>query len=146
MEKNPLWIGRAINSVSRRSLGGQLGGRDDASLQGLIQKIDDGKCTFVRGEWGGFFRLLPEKRHFFGKDLTFPIEATNSDIRHLLARFKRQSKVTSRSLDRIERSLLLFHYFQDYPENLEPIITSFISFFSYLSRLLECIGLSSVLK
>ena len=33
-------------------------------------------------EGGGFFRCLPENRHFYGKDLTFPIEATNSDIRH----------------------------------------------------------------
>ncbi|WP_410519711.1 IS1 family transposase [Candidatus Cyrtobacter comes] len=92
--------------------------------------MDDGKCTFVTDEWGGFFRPLPENRHFFGKDLTFPIEGTNSDIRHRLARFKRKSKVTSRSLDMIERSLLLFHFFQDYPQNLEPLIHSFLSFFS----------------
>ena len=129
-KKKPLWIWRGINGVSRRALGWQLGGRDDASLQGLIQKIDDGKCIFVTDEWGGFFRILTEKRHFFGKDLTFPIESTNSDIRHRLARFKRKSKVTSRSLDMVERSLLLFHFFQDYPQNLQPLIHSFLSFFS----------------
>ena len=33
--------------------------------RGLIQKIDDGKCTFVTDEWGGFFRLFPEKSTLF---------------------------------------------------------------------------------
>jgi IS1 family transposase len=58
----------------------------------LFKKIDDGKCSFVTDEWSGYFRLLPEKRHFFGKDLTFPIEADNSDIHRRLARFKRKNK------------------------------------------------------
>ncbi|MBN9565217.1 MAG: IS1 family transposase, partial [Alphaproteobacteria bacterium] len=52
----------------------------------------------MTAEWPGFFRLLPEERHFYGKDLTFPIEATNSDIRHRLARFTRRTKASSRSL------------------------------------------------
>lgn len=30
-----------------------------------------------------------EERHFYGKELTFPIESRNSDIRHHLARFTR---------------------------------------------------------
>ena len=129
MEKNTLWIWRAIDGVSRRALGWKLGNRSDASLQPLINQVDDGKCDFVTDEWGGFFRLLPEIRHFFGKDLTFPIESTNSDIRHRLARFKRKSKASSHSIDMIHRSLLVFHYFQDYPENLEPLINKFLSFF-----------------
>jgi IS1 family transposase len=73
---------------------------------------------------------LPENRHFWGKDLTFPIEGTNSDIRHRLVRFKRKTKASSRSLDMVNRSLLLFRYFQDYSENLEEWITGFLAFFS----------------
>ena len=61
----------------------------DTDLKKLIDQSD---CDFVTDEWGGFFRCLPENRHFYGKDLTFPIEATNSDIRHRLARFKRRTK------------------------------------------------------
>ena len=51
-------------------------------LQRLIDRVDDGECVFVTDEWAGFYRLLPEDRHFPGKDLTFPIKASNSDIRN----------------------------------------------------------------
>jgi IS1 family transposase len=82
-------------------------------------------------KWGGgFFRILLENRHFSGKDLTFPIEGTNSDICHRLARVKRKTKASSRSLDMVNRFLVLFHYFQDYPENSETWITGFLMFFS----------------
>lgn len=120
----------AIDGASRRAIGWRLGNRSDASLRPLVKQVDNSACNFVTDEWGGFFRLLPEIRHFFGKDLTFPIEATNSDIRHRLARFKRKTKASSRSVDMVNRSLLMFHYFQDYPENLEPMIRKFLSFFS----------------
>jgi insertion element IS1 protein InsB len=128
-KKNPLWVWRAIDGIVLRSLGWVLGDRSDASLHTLVQKIDTGTCAFMTDEWGGFFRILPENRHFWGKDLTFPIEGTNSDIRHRLARFKRKTKASSRSLDMVNRSLLLFHYFQDYPQNLESWITNFLAFF-----------------
>ena len=128
-KKNPIWIWRAINGISRRATEPHFGSRSDADLKKLVEMVDDGTCEFVTDGWGGFFRLLPPERHFFGKDLTFPIEATNSDIRHRLARFKRKTKASSRSLDMVGRSLLLFHYFQDYPSNIEPLLNSFLSFF-----------------
>jgi insertion element IS1 protein InsB len=72
---------------------------------------------------------LPEDRHFFGKDLTYVIEQTNSDIRHRLARFKRKTKASSRSISMVHASLKLFHYFQDNPENVSEFTNSFSSFF-----------------
>ena len=107
-----------------------MGNRSDASLKELIHLIDDRKCIFITDEWEGFFRVLPEDRHFFGKDLTFVIESTNSDIRHRLARFKRRSKASSRSSDMVQRTLMLFHHFQDNPKYLEDSIQPFLSFFS----------------
>jgi insertion element IS1 protein InsB len=107
-----------------------LGDRSDADLAKLIQRVDNGKCNFVTDEWGGFFRCLPdENRHFYGKDLTFPIEATNSDIRHRLARFKRKTKSSSRSNEMVDLSLKLFHYFQDFPENVAACMAPILSFF-----------------
>ena len=98
-----------------------------------MQKVDTGKCSFVTDEWGGFYRVLPEERHeerhFVGKDLTFPIEATNSDIRHRVARFHRRSKVTSRSLAMVNVSLDIFHHLQS-KENLEKLLKPILSFFS----------------
>ena len=127
-KKNKIWLWRAIDGVSRHSLGWQLGSRGDASCKKLIAKVDTGTCSFITDEWPGFFRLLPEERHFYGKDLTFPIEATNSDIRHRLARFTRRTKASSRSLQMVEASLLLLHHLQN-KDNLQsflnPLITSF---------------------
>ena len=94
-----------------------------------MQKVDTGKCSFVTDDWGGFYRILPEERHFIGKDLTFPIEATNSDIRHRVARFHRRSKVTSRSLAMVEASLDIYHHLQS-KDNLDALLQPFLSFFS----------------
>ena len=64
-------------------------------------------------DWEGFHRLIPEDRLFTGKDLTFPIEQDNSNVRHYLARFRRRSKVTSRARHMVDKSLrLLAHYLE----------------------------------
>lgn len=120
---------RAIDGISRAPVGRHMGTRSDACLRELVQKVDTGKCSFVTDEWGGFYRVLPEERHFVGKDLTFPIEATNSDIRHRVARFHRRSKVTSRSLAMVNISLDIFHHLQS-KENLEKLLRHILSFFS----------------
>ena len=52
---------------------------------------------FLTDDWEGFHRLIPENQLFTGKDLTFSIEQDNSDIRHFLARFRRRTKVVSKS-------------------------------------------------
>lgn len=119
---------RAIDGVTRRPLGWQLGRRGDACCQKLIQRIDDGTCLFITDEWPGFFRLLPEQRHFYGKDLTFPIEQTNSDLRHQLARFTRRTKASSRSLLMVHLSLKIAHHLQDsqtLTQYMKPILSLF---------------------
>ncbi|MBP6951265.1 MAG: IS1 family transposase [Alphaproteobacteria bacterium] len=67
----------------------------------------------VTDDWAGFYRLLPEDRHFPGKDLTFSIEVSNSDSCNRLARFIRKTKALSGSLDRVHASLKLTHHLQD---------------------------------
>ena len=134
MEKNKLWLWRAIDGVSRQPLGWQLGRRGDATVKRLIDQVDDGKCSFITDMWPGFFRLLPEDRHFYGKDLTYPIEQTNSDIRHQLARFVRRTKASSRSLTMVHLSLKLVHHLQDnntLAQYMKPILS-----------LVKCLSLS----
>src|SRR3954464_7849774 len=64
-------------------------------------------ATGARGmsHWEGFQRLIPAEQLFTGKDLTFPIEQDNSNIRHHLARFRRRSKVTSRACHMVDGAL-----------------------------------------
>ena len=47
--------------------------------------------------WEGFHRCIPEDQLFTGKNLTFPIEPDNGNIRHDLARFRRRTKVVAKS-------------------------------------------------
>ncbi len=51
--------------------------------------------------------MIPEAQLFTGKDLTFPIEQDNSNIRHCLARFRRRTKVVSRCRTMVDLSLRL---------------------------------------
>ena len=52
----------------------------------------------------------PRLSFFTGKDLTVPIEQDNSNIRHFLARFRRRTKVASKSTEMVDFSLRLYHH------------------------------------
>src|SRR5215208_5293677 len=93
--KNKVWLWRAYDPVARRTLAWELGGRDDATCRRLLDKVGIEGHVFLTDDWEGFHRLIPAEQLFTGKDLTFPIEQDNSNIRRYLARFRRRSKVTS---------------------------------------------------
>jgi insertion element IS1 protein InsB len=128
-EKNKVWVWRAFDPVARRTLAWELGGRDDATCRRLLDKVGIDGHVFVTDAWEGFRRLIPEDRHFVGKDLTFPIEQDNSDVRHHLARFRRRSKVTSRARHMVDGALRLLCHLRR-PENFLPMRDSFLSIFS----------------
>lgn len=68
--------------------------------------------TFVTDDWEGYHRVIPKAQLFTGKDLTFPIEQDNSNVRHCLARFRRRTKVVSRCRTMVDLSLRLLHHLQ----------------------------------
>ena len=80
-------------------------------------------------DWEGFHRCMPEDQLFTGKDLTFPIEQDNSNIRHDLARFRRRTKVVSKSEEMVDLSLRLHHHLRD-PKNYAALAAVFISILS----------------
>src|SRR4029453_5311903 len=92
-EKNKVWLWRAYDPVARRALAWGLGGGYEAPCRRLLAKVGIEGNVFLTDDWEGFHRLIPEEQLFTGKDLTFPIEQDNSDVRHHLARFRRRSKV-----------------------------------------------------
>jgi insertion element IS1 protein InsB len=89
-----------------------LGGRDDATCRRLIDKVGLAGKTFVTDDWEGYHRVIPEDQLFTGKDLTFPIEQDNSNVRHCLARFRRRTKVVSKCRIMVDLSLRLLHHLQ----------------------------------
>lgn len=71
--------------------------------------------TFVTDDWEGYHRLIPQAQLFTGKDLTFPLEQDNSNVRHCLARFRRRTKVVSKCRTMVDlslRLLRLLHHLQ----------------------------------
>lgn len=89
-----------------------LGGRDDATCRKLLDKVGLAGKTFVTDDWEGCHRVIQEAQLFTGKDLTFPIEQDNSNIRHCLARFRRRTKVVSKCRTMVDLSLRLLHHLQ----------------------------------
>ena len=63
-----------------------LGGRDDAACRRLIDKVGVSNKTFVTDDREGYHRIIPERQSFAGKDLTFPIEQDNGNVRHYSVR------------------------------------------------------------
>ena len=125
-----LWIWRAHDPVARRTLAWVCGRRDDKTCRRLLDKIGIAGKTFVTDDWEGFHRLIPGDRHFTGKDLTFSIEQDNSNIRHFLARFRRRTKVVSKTVEMVDLSLRLYHHLHDTPRNFAALATVFLSIFT----------------
>jgi len=65
---------------------------------------------------------------FTGKDLTFPIEQDNSNVRHYLARFRRKTKLVSKCRIMVDLSLRLLHHLQN-PENYAAYARKFLAIF-----------------
>jgi insertion element IS1 protein InsB len=83
---------------------------------------------FLGDDWEGFHRLIPQDQLFTGKDLTFSIEQDNSNIRHHLARFRRRTKVVSKSEEMVDLSLRLHHHLHQ-PQNYAAFAAVFLSIF-----------------
>ena len=106
---------RAYDLDQRRTVAWVLGGRDDATCRRLLDKVGVKGKTFVADDWEGYHRLIPQAQLFTGKDLTFPIEQDNSNVRHCLARFRRRTKVVSKCRTMVDlslRLLRLLHHLQ----------------------------------
>ncbi|MGB6663613.1 MAG: IS1 family transposase, partial [Methylocella sp.] len=120
------WPWRAFDPVRRRTLPWVLGRRDDATCQKHLDKIGMEGRTFITGDWEGFHRLIPEGQLFTGKDLTFPIEQDNSNIRHYLARFRRRTKAVSKCPIMVDPAPRLHHHLRD-PKNHAALAAIFLS-------------------
>ena len=97
--------------MARRTLAWELGGRDDATCRRLVERVGVEGNIFVTDDWEGFQRVIPQERLFTGKDLTFPIEQDNGDVRHM-----------------VDGALKLLCHLRR-PENFLPLRNCFLSIF-----------------
>ena len=98
---------------NRRLLAWELGDRSTETLRRLLDKLKHWCVTVVcTDDWPAYAKELerywPMAHHVVTKSETVAIERNNSDTRHWFARFRRKSKVVSRSVEMVNATLTLF--------------------------------------
>ncbi|MDR0632950.1 MAG: hypothetical protein LBF84_02315, partial [Holosporales bacterium] len=107
---NKVWIWKAYDLDTHKTFAWKLGRRDAATLKEFLDEIGLDGREFVTDDYEAYHQLIPEWKLYTGKDLTFPIEQDNSNMRHYVGRFRRRSKITSRSVEMVDLSLLLLYH------------------------------------
>jgi insertion element IS1 protein InsB len=109
-KKKKLWIIKAVDRGTRRTVGWVLGHRDTATFRRLYDKVKHLKtCTFYTDRWDAFAEVLPAERHVIGKEHTVCIERDNSNTRHHLGRFTRRTKIVSKCAKMVDIALRIWH-------------------------------------
>ncbi|WP_339041451.1 IS1 family transposase [Candidatus Lariskella endosymbiont of Hedychridium roseum] len=71
VQKNKLWIIKAVDRSTRRTVAWVTGNRDTATFQKLYNKVSHLKeCHFYTDDWEAFSKILPKERHTIGKSGT----------------------------------------------------------------------------
>src|SRR4051795_3378148 len=111
---NKLWVWKARDRATGRIIDWQLGGRDRATLERLLERLKRWGvrlyCTDDRAAYG---EAIPQGRLHVGKEQTHGIERDHSRQRHWLARFRRRTCVVSRAERMVDASIALFVRFGD---------------------------------
>jgi insertion element IS1 protein InsB len=109
-KKNTLWVIKAVDRRTRRTVAWVLGCRDSATFRRLYDKVKHLEdCIFYTDDWDAFAKILPPERHVIGKAHTIVIERDNSNTRHHLGRFTRRTKVVSQLEHMVDISMRIWH-------------------------------------
>ena len=109
IKKNKLWIIKALDRASRRTVAWVLGHRSAATFEKLYDKVSHlTNCTFYTDDWDAFSTILPKERHVIGKAGTTAIEQDNSNTRHHLGRMTRRTKIVSKTEEMVDTTLKLW--------------------------------------
>ncbi|MGH8428680.1 MAG: IS1 family transposase [Gammaproteobacteria bacterium] len=109
LKKNKIWIIKAVDRASRRTVAWVVGGRDAATFQQLYDKVKHlTDCIFYTDDWEAFAQVLPPERHVIGKAHTIMIEQDNSNTRHHLGRMTRRTKVVSKKEEMVYAAIKLW--------------------------------------
>jgi len=71
LSKNKIWIIKAVDRCTRRTIAWVIGGGNAANLQRLYNKVKHlNNCTFSTDDWDAFSSVLSQNRHVVGKSGT----------------------------------------------------------------------------
>jgi insertion element IS1 protein InsB len=113
-KRNKLWVWKARDRATGRIIDWELGGRDKATLERLLERLKRwGVRLYCTDDWAAYAELIPQGRLFVGKEETHGIERDHSRQRHWLARFRRRTCVVSKVERMVDASIALFVRFGD---------------------------------
>jgi insertion element IS1 protein InsB len=128
VKKSKVWLIKAVDRGTGRTVAWVLGHRDAATFQRLYDKVKHLKdCLFYTDDWDAFATVLPPERHIIGKAHTVMIERDNSNTRHHLGRMTRRTKVVSKKVEMVDASIKLWlalttpDVFRDYQQTFLSI-------------------------
>ena len=109
-----LWVWKARDRATGRIIDWELGGRDRATLERLLERPKRwGVRLYCTDDWAAYGEAIPQGRLYVGKEETHGIERDRSRQRHWLARFRRRTCVVSRAERMVDASIALFVRFGD---------------------------------
>ena len=109
LKKNKLWIIKALDRASRRTVAWVLGSRSAATFKKLYSKVSHlTECKFFTDDWDAFAKVLPKDRHVIGKSETIAIEQDNSNTRHHIGRLTRRTKIVSKTKEMVDTTIKLW--------------------------------------
>ena len=103
-----------MDGISKRPLFCVCGKRNVGTVRKLYERFSHLKdCKFFTDEWKVFAKIIPEEKHFAGKEFTTSIEQNNSNTRNDVGRFIRRTKIVSKSIEMVENTMKLWVYLED---------------------------------
>src|SRR4051812_12716645 len=113
-KSDELWVWKARDRATGRLLDRELGGRDKATCERLLERLERwGVRLYCADGWDAYAELIPQGRLYLGKEETHGIERDHARQRHWLARFRRRTGVVSKAKRMVEASIALFARFAD---------------------------------
>jgi len=105
LKKGKIWIWRAVDCATKRTVGWIIGSRSAKTFRKLYDKLKGTVRMFYTDDWEVYRKVIPPDKLTQGKKFTTTIEQNNSNVRHYLARMTRRTKVVSKSKEMLNASL-----------------------------------------
>jgi insertion element IS1 protein InsB len=110
------WLWYAFSPKTKRVIGYVRGRRSDPACQRLLAKLAACQSTgFYTDHRESYQKLIPEHRHWIGKQGTRRIERNNLTIRPRLKRWQRRTICFSQSEEMNDAVLKLFFHHRNHP-------------------------------